>query len=162
MEKEILIELIENGLTQREIGLKLDKSQTTVRYWLKTFGLKTKNLKKPRDKKHKCYKCGETNPLNFYGNDKDVCSFCHNKRVLLKAKEKRDYVIKKLGGECLNCGFNDYKCSLDVHHLDPLKKDPNFKSMRGWSLNRIDSEIINCVLLCKNCHAAVHSNLIHL
>lgn len=162
MEREILIDLINQNLTQREICVKLGKSQTTIRYWLSKFGLVTNNLQKPREKAHLCNKCGETNPNNFYGNDKHVCSKCHNSRVMVAGKQKRDYAIEQLGGSCKICGFNEYKCSLDIHHLNPKIKDSNFKSMRGWSIKRIDKEIEYCVLLCKNCHSAYHNGLVEL
>jgi len=160
MDKEVLIEMIENKLSQREIAEKVGKSQTTVRHWLKKYGLSTRYLKKPRDKTHYCYQCGEDNPENFYGNDKQVCAKCHNKRVIKLGKEKREYAIKQLGGECKSCGYNKYNPSLDIHHLDPNKKDSNFSSLRGWSLERIDKEIEGCILLCKNCHAAHHAGLL--
>lgn len=162
MEKKDLEILINKGLTQREIAKESKVGQTTLRYWLNKLELKTKNEQKPRDKKHKCYVCGEEDKSLFYGNDKEVCSHCHNERVKKAGKEKRDYTIEKLGGKCISCGFKKYTCSLDVHHLDPKKKDVNFQSMRGWSLKRIDKEIKHCVLLCKNCHAAHHSGYIEL
>ncbi len=165
MEKTKLIELIFDGKTQREIGIELSASQTTVRYWLKVYGLATLNRRgrgmfKPRC----CKRCGETDQTKFYGNDREVCSKCHNARVQLAAKEKREYAIGKLGGKCSNpeCGFNKYTCSMDIHHLNPSKKDEHFKSMRGWSIERIDKEIEHCILLCRNCHAALHKGVLKL
>jgi predicted HNH restriction endonuclease len=32
--------------------------------------------------------------------------------------------------------------------------------MRGWSWEHITKELEKCVLLCKNCHAAVHAGLL--
>ncbi len=162
MEKEKLQELIAKGLTQREMALELDKSQTSIRHWLIKFELKTHNDKKPREKKPLCKKCGVNDVNLFYGNDKRVCGKCHNERVKLSAKTKREYAVGKLGGACKNCTYNLYMCSLDIHHLDPSKKDKNFKSMRGWSIDRIDREIEGCVLLCKNCHSAYHNGDIKL
>ena len=160
MEKELLLDLIEQGMTQREISEEIGKSQTTVTYWLKKHNLSTKHNKQPREKKHRCYKCGDEDPENFYGDDKVVCKTCHNDRVSKAGRDKRAYAIEKLGGKCVACGFDKYQCSLDIHHLDPKKKDPNFNSLRGWSLNRIDNEIKHCTILCKNCHAAHHNGLI--
>jgi hypothetical protein len=53
--------------------------------------------------------------------------------------------------ECLAKGF-----TLDVHHVSPEHKDPNFASSRGWSKAKLIEEMKHCVLLCKCCHAAVH------
>ena len=162
MEKELLVSLIEQKLTQREIADKVNKSQTTVRHWLNKYDLSTNYQKKPRGKIHYCYECGETNPEKFYGKMKEICGDCHNKRTIKKGIEKREYAIEKLGGECKSCGYKEHSCSLDIHHIDPSKKDSNFSSLRGWSLERIDREIENCLLLCKNCHAAHHAGLLDL
>lgn len=165
MEKEQFIALIAEGKTQREIGVALQMSQTNVRYWLKQHGLVTLNREgRKRFKPHCCYKCGETDPTKFYGKEKQECIDCHNDRSRQAAKEKREYAVQKLGGKCANpkCGFDQYICSLDIHHLDPSKKDKNFDNLRGWSIERIDNEIKDCIVLCKNCHAAVHNGLLEL
>ena len=44
MEKEKLEQLIKDGLSSHQIADKLKKSQTTIRYWLKKFDLKTNHL----------------------------------------------------------------------------------------------------------------------
>jgi len=162
MDIEVLVNLIEKGYTQREIASELETSQTTVRHWLDKYQLKTANRKTHRNKGHLCKKCGTTDVSQFYGNDKEVCGKCHNSRVKESGREKRKYAIEKLGGKCVSCDFDKYECSLDIHHTDPKKKDVNFKSMRGWSLERIDKEIGHCVLLCKNCHSAYHNGLLEL
>ena len=159
MKKEILIKLIEEGLSQREMGKKLSLSQTSIRHWLSKFSLKTLDRKdRRRLKPHFCRLCGDKNPENFYGDDKEVCGKCHNERTKRLGKEKSKYAREKLGGKCIVCEYDKYQSALDIHHLNPKIKDKNFKSMRGWSIERIDREIKNCVLLCRNCHSAYHSN----
>lgn len=104
-----------------------------------------------------CCLCGQTDPTKFYGHKKSYCGACHNAYTVKVGQDKRSYAIEKLGGCCLHCGFNSHNCALDIHHLDPEKKDENFHAMRGWSLKRIDKELVGCILLCKNCHAIEHS-----
>ena len=41
MEKAVLIELLNQGLSTRSIARELGSSQTNVRYWLKKYGLKS-------------------------------------------------------------------------------------------------------------------------
>ena len=156
MDKNILQSLIKSCKSTREISNECKVSQSNVRYWLKKYDLKT-NPKK-------CYKCncGETNPDNFYGNKKSICSKCHNQYTIKKGQEKRNTAIDYLGGKCVICGFSKWKCSLHIHHLDKKKKDPNFKSMRGWSWTKIKKEIKGCVILCGICHPAVHQGFIEL
>jgi Zn ribbon nucleic-acid-binding protein len=161
MDKCKLQECIENGDSLIQISKKLNTSQTNVRYWLKKFELKLKRGakgKKPKDFvfPRKC-SCGETDPNKFYGNKTTVCAKCHSRYTLAKGQENRIYIVEKLGSKCFNCGFDKWKSSLDVHHLDPSEKDPSFSTIRYWSKENIDHELIKCVLLCRNCHAALHN-----
>ncbi|QCW18546.1 hypothetical protein SEPL_523 [Salmonella phage SE_PL] len=150
------------GLTVSEIVNQLKCTKTTVYKWLEYYGLKTNPVIYKNSKTGYYCKCGETDPTKFYGRKRTVCSSCHNKSVIELGKDKRSYALSKLGNECINCGFNEFKCSLDIHHSDPNIKDSNFSSMRGWSLSRIDEEIKSCVLLCRNCHSAYHSGLLEI
>lgn len=161
MEKLLLVQAIEQGNTLKQIAKTFNTSQSNVRYWIKKFELKLKRGargKKPKDFQfpRKC-SCGETDPNNFYGNKTTVCAKCHCKNTLVKGQENRIYILDKLGGKCINCGFDKWKSSLDVHHLDPSKKDVAFSTIRYWTRDKIDKEIEKCVLLCRNCHAAHHS-----
>lgn len=114
------------------------------------------------DSQYNCEKCGETDKNNFYGYKKKLCNKCHNNYVLKKGREKKQFARQILGNKCKICGYDKFEQALDIHHLNPSLKDINFKSMRGWSIERITQEIENCILLCKNCHIAVHCGLIKL
>jgi len=112
---------------------------------------------------HKCSFCGETNPANFYGHKKTVCSTCHNEYTIKKGREKRDYIIHILGGKCSNCGFDRWTSCLEVHHVNQETKDTKWIHVKGWSKKRIDSELEKgCILLCSNCHHAFHSGELNL
>lgn len=111
-------------------------------------------------KNHLCRECGETNPDEFYGKKRTLCKDCHNKYTIEKGKRNRAYAIRELGGECVICGYSKYTEALDIHHVNPLLKDPNFNAFNYWSRKRIDKELKNCVLLCSNCHRAEHSGYI--
>ncbi len=110
--------------------------------------------------RYKCGTCGETDPKKFYGNKTSWCGTCHNRYTLEAGRQKRDRVVDLLGCKCVCCGFHRFACALDVHHLDPANKDHAWAAFRGWAWERIEKEIVGCVLLCKNCHAAVHAGLI--
>jgi hypothetical protein len=160
MDRFTLQEYIDLNYSTRKIAQLLNASQTNVRHWLKKYNLKT-NLEQFNIAEYKC-DCGETNPEKFYGHSKKNCSKCHNLKTTTTGKNNRLFAVEFLGGKCINCNFDKYTCSLDIHHLDPSIKDKNFKYMRGWSRERILAEIDSCVLLCRNCHAAVHAGLVHL
>lgn len=158
MDEQRLRELTERRLSIRQIAILEGVSFTTVRYWLKKHGLQTARGSigiKDISKSRRCH-CGENDPMKFYGNKKQ-CAHCHNQYTKKRGKENRFLAIEYLGSKCLICGYNRFKCSLDVHHMDPLTKDPGWKHMRGWSWQRIERELSQCVLLCKNCHTAVEN-----
>ncbi len=166
MTRESLEGLIESGHTVRSIAHQLDTSYTNVRYWLKKHGLKTKRgpsgsvdraLREFLDSSVRCPNCGEKDVSKFYGRRRDVCGSCHNDASVARTRRKREMIVRVLGGKCTKCGFDKYRASLDAHHADPSKKDPSARHMRFWSDKRIMIEIAKCVLLCKNCHAALHS-----
>lgn len=160
----MLNDLVVKRLTIREIAASVGCSFTNVRYWLGKHGLKTFSgpICTNPVAAHCCGECGETNPLKFYGKKKFRCAACHNAYTTMKGREKRDFAIDNLGGKCENCGFYMFRCSLDVHHVDPKLKDPAFSHMRGWSIARLSEELKKCILLCRNCHAAFHGGELEL
>lgn len=155
MEENTLQKYVNLNFSTRKIAGLENTSQTNVRYWLKKFNLKT-NSKQFALSEYKC-KCGETNPDKFYGKFKKTCSKCHNSKTMNVGKNNRLFAVEVLGGKCIECGYDKHTCSLDIHHLEPSIKDKTFRCMRGWCKERILKEIKNCVLLCRNCHAAVHA-----
>jgi 5-methylcytosine-specific restriction endonuclease McrA len=75
-----------------------------------------------------------------------------------KAKIK---AIEYKGSKCLVCGYNKSVRALQFHHLDPIQKDFGI-SGNTKSFEKLKPELDKCVLLCANCHAEVHDNLINL
>jgi transposase len=70
MDKEYLESLVEQGLSTRDIAKKENKSQTSVRHWLKKYSLKTKN---------KSFKDGYTNKCRYaksWTKENQNCSCC--------------------------------------------------------------------------------------
>jgi len=155
MEKTTLEQYIKLNYSTRKIAHLENYSQGTVKYWLSKHNLKT-NQNQFNQSEYLC-KCGETNPEKFYGHSKSNCSKCHNLTTTKAGKNNRLFAVEYLGGKCIECSYNKHTCALDIHHLDPSIKDKNFNRMRGWCKERILNEIKNCVLLCRNCHAEVHS-----
>lgn len=152
MDRELLAKAVLAGRSSRQIAQDFRTSQTNVRYWLKKFGLTT--LTRNRSGSPRC-KCGETDPQQYYKYKKQACKKCHNRYTAERALGLRRRAIELLGGCCKHCGF-DKLPALDIHHIDPKLKDPNFKTHRGWSWERILQEIKGCIILCRNCHALHH------
>ena len=84
MKKSKLGGLIKEGRSTREIAKEVDLGQTTVRYWLKKYGLKTNvdlsskclqaTGKTRNGLSYYCFKCGEKNVEKFYGKKRNICN----------------------------------------------------------------------------------------
>lgn len=64
--------------------------------------------------------------------------------------------IKILGGKCSECGYNDCIAAFDFHHKNPLEKDYTIKNISSCGWEKIEKEILKCILLCSNCHRKHH------
>ncbi len=153
--KEKLEKLVNQGLKISQVADELNFSKSYVSRLLKKYGLKSIYVRP-----HKCENCGETNPLLFYPNKKGLCRKCKDAQSLSYKRNKRQKIISFLGGKCEICNFDKYPVSLDIHHLDPSKKDPNFKCINHWEWKRVKKELEGCILVCSNCHRAIHCGYI--
>jgi predicted DNA-binding protein YlxM (UPF0122 family) len=88
------------------------------------------------------------------------------KRKAVIAVSKRRRKIKQMaveykGGKCVKCGYNKYIGALEFHHLDPTVKDftiSNSGHCRSWE--KVKDELDKCILVCSNCHAEIHAEMI--
>lgn len=77
-----------------------------------------------------------------------------NKYTLIWAKKL--YAIRMLGSKCSCCG-EERPWALCFHHKDPSKKEILISTAtRHLSLDGVIREASKCVLLCQNCHMAIH------
>ena len=111
----------------------------------------------------KCTLCGceltKTNSkINLKSRSKQ-CNVCERKRIVAKQKEKQEVInAYKLGKGCRKCGYKEYACALDFHHINHNKKNKSISRMidDNYSLDKIFKEIEKCELLCANCHRVHH------
>jgi hypothetical protein len=133
------------------------------KYCLKCSPFNSHNTRPVQTKgKRCCSTCGEIDLAKFYGNKVRMCAPCDNQYTIERGRKMKERARKHLGGKCRVCGFKKYAVALDIHHLDATKKDPKFHGLKGWKWERVLTELQNCILLCRNCHAAVHAHLIEL
>lgn len=160
MDKNILIDLVEAGNSQREIAKELDVSQTTIKYWLKKFELHTKCKQFASRPELKCSSCNETDQSCFYkskdGYVRSWCKKCHNKYAVKRFRKYKAQAVAYKGGECEVCGYKKCLGSLDFHHKNPASKDLNWNKMRHWKFEKVKKELDKCVLVCRNCHGEIH------
>jgi 5-methylcytosine-specific restriction endonuclease McrA len=109
-------------------------------------------MRKPYEGFNVCKKCGAPTKKAV------VCGSC---RVTAWRQKRKLKAIEYKGGKCILCGFSKYNSALEFHHLDPSQKDFALVS-KTISWERMKEELDKCVLLCSNCHHAVHSKEVEL
>lgn len=77
-------------------------------------------------------------------------------------KRIKQRIIESMGGRCCICKYNKCLNALSLHHLNPSEKEFGLSKSRisciSWS--KITNELRKCILVCMNCHAEIHANLI--
>jgi helix-turn-helix protein len=166
-DRQKLEELAREGASLREIGLALDRSIATVRYWLHRWEIARQDARlsrvdpatAPREVMRACARHGRT----VYRLDKRGtyrCVLCSQERVAERRRRVKRILVDEAGGCCVVCGYDVCCAALQFHHVDPQTKSFAL-SHEGVtrSLARARAEAQKCVLLCANCHAEVESGL---
>jgi predicted transcriptional regulator len=171
MQKEKLKELfIDKRLSQRSIAKEFNCSQSTVKYYIKKYGLvKAKSKKKEITKETTkvCSKCMVTKPASDFYLRKEreneltgYCKSCNSKDVIERMQTTKHILVELKGGKCQLCSFSEYIGALEFHHIDPKTKDKGMSRLiRGKINQKIIDEVNKCVLVCSNCHKMIHANL---
>jgi predicted Zn-ribbon and HTH transcriptional regulator len=174
MDKEILKELVDKGLSIYKISEEMSLGYSTIRYWLRKFGLNTQHAvcctEIGTENGRKCKQCN--NSLTFkqrmYCSKKCKAQYHYNnntnenpntnERQLIRSTERKLKLIEMSGGRCMKCGYNKNYAALSFHHRIPNNKTFNLDS-RKLSNTRWESiikEWEKCDLLCMNCHIEEH------
>ncbi len=94
--------------------------------------------------------------------------FYERNREYYKEKRKenrlkiREFISNlKKDAKCKYCDECE-NCCLQFHHLDPKEKEIEIANIRnrGWSLEKLQSELDKCILVCANCHLKIHAGKI--
>jgi hypothetical protein len=90
-----------------------------------------------------------------------------NDVLSLEMQEYNRKLISQNKACCHHCGYRDYTCSLEFHHLDPSQKSFEFgkltkKQLSTLTCEEIECELNKCIVLCCNCHRALHYGLLRL
>lgn len=158
------------GMSTRQIAEALGRSQTTVRHWLREYGLKTRHAESRGESvdmrrmrmevvRRECPQHGLTdfkrrNPSGYR------CLKCRSEAVVRRRRKVKRILVEEAGGACSGCGYSRCIAALEFHHLEPAEKMFSL-SHRGVarSLARARAEADKCVLLCSNCHAEVEAGV---
>jgi transposase len=154
---------VESGATVAEMAESLDRSTSTVRYWLRRYELRTVNPRGPRRRcgggsKFATFECHRHGITEFIleGRGYYRCKRCRAAAVVKRRRTVKQQLVAEAGGACALCGYRRWIGALQFHHVDPRRKKFHI-GHRGYSrsLARSRAEAQKCVLLCANCHSEV-------
>jgi transposase-like protein len=170
IDEEVLEILCEEGSSIAEMAAELDRSTSTVSYWLKQYGLESgggrrraqRREAKSTGVKRLQMECRHHGLATFFLRSDGGwrCMRCNKEAVVKWRRRAKLRLVKEAGGKCRLCGYDEHIAALQFHHLDPSSKSFGL-SMRGItrSFDEMRAEAEKCVLLCANCHAAVEAGL---
>ncbi len=167
IEQQRLEAMVEAGMTIADIATEVGLSKGTVRYWLRAYGLRTKNV--PRNVGAAAARvaraageltvtmtCPSHGQTEFYleGRGYYRCKRCRVDAVARRRRKVKAILVMEAGGGCVIRGYDRHPRALAFHHIDPLEKrlEINAKGV-ALSLETLRAEARKCVLLCANCHA---------
>jgi hypothetical protein len=89
--------------------------------------------------------------------------------IKIKRVKYRNYLSEMCGGACSICGYNKFVTALEFHHV----QKPDFRIMdkviyliatkgetRYGYAKSMSDELAKCVMICANCHSAIHGKQI--
>jgi transposase len=165
--REELQMLVEAGMSTSQIAEVVGCSKTTVRHWLREYGLKTQWAERRHASKDcqpqlmlRCARHGLT-VFRRRSSGGYRCAKCRSEAVARRRRKVKQVLVDEAGGRCSVCGYNHCVGALEFHHLVPAEKSFAM-SHRGVarSLAKARLEAGKCVLLCANCHAEVEAGII--
>jgi transposase-like protein len=172
IEREVLAGLVARELSVREMAAELDRSPTTVRHWLKRFGLGTPTARRRVEGARAAADAAVEPTLDcpVHGPTRHVargagyrCATCRSAFVTERRRRVKRILLIEAGGECLLCGYDRCAAALHFHHVDPRTKSFSLGAVgTTLSLDAAREEARKCVVLCANCHAEVESGELEL
>jgi transposase-like protein len=168
--REQLEPLVEAGVPIRRMAEALGVSYTTVRHWLKHYGLVTpraQRLAQTAEARAGGWEtveamCPHHGSVTFVrrGSECFRCQRCRSEAVDRRRRRIKRQLVEDAGGACVLCGYSRTMAALHFHHLDPANKSFGLGE-RGVtiSLAAAREEAAKCVLLCSNCHAEVETGV---
>ena len=85
------------------------------------------------------------------------CKTCDAAGRRAKARQKKERLVKAMGGCCQNCGYDRCLQAFDFHHMNDDKEVAVSQLMKR-SFEVAMEEAKKCILLCANCHRELHAD----
>jgi transposase len=165
--REAVAALVEEGLSLQQMAERLGVGATTVRHWLRRYGLSTARARRAADAQRgsrvvirECRHHGYTAWVRVGTGGRYRCKRCRSEHVSARRRRVKRLLVDEAGGRCVLCGYDRYVGALQFHHLDPSTKSFAL-SVQGVarSLEKARAEAAKCVLICANCHAEVEGGV---
>ncbi len=160
-----VIDLVNQGLSIRQIAKEVNSSYSNIKYWINKTGLKTKFSEKSSTHlgSKLCPRCDvEKDVSEFYkrrvgGASLTYCKCCVKELAIIRQRNHKARCVEYLGGKCSSCGYCKSQSALEFHHKDPLQKEFMISSASLTTFDtRTKVELDKCILLCANCHREEH------
>lgn len=164
LERGELESLVKAGMSTTQIADVVGRSKTTVRHWLREYGLQTqwgeRRLASGENRQQLQLACPRHGVTVFGRRSQGgyKCLKCRAEAVSRHRRKIKRVLVAEAGGKCVVCGYSRCIAALEFHHLVPSEKRFSL-SHRGVarSLEKARAEAGKCVLLCANCHAEVEA-----
>ncbi len=171
--REQLEPLVEAGLTDAQIAVKLDRGISTIRHWRKRLGLCRPGPERlgrqeideavrsgHRTVVRDCPRHGRTEFALVGADFQPRCKRCRADAVQRRRRKVKRILVEEAGGRCMLCGYDRCIAALEFHHREPSQKSFGL-SRRGITraIDKVRAEAAKCVLLCSNCHAEVEAGV---
>jgi transposase/DNA-directed RNA polymerase subunit RPC12/RpoP len=164
--------LVEEGLSTRQMAERLALSQSTVRHWLRRYGLRTRRARREGahgvrgvDPDRKVMHCPQHGETEFWLEGRGIyrCLRCRSEAVARRRRRLMEITVADAGGRCSLCGYHRWIGALQFHHRDSDLKEFGLGE-RGLtrSLQAVRAEAAKCILLCANCHSEVEAGIVSL
>jgi len=107
LDAAVLETLVEEGLTTREIARRVDRSQATVRHWLRRYGLKTAASSRARasgergaDPPRRIMRCERHGETEFWLEARGIyrCLRCRSEAVSRRRRKVKELLVAEAGG----------------------------------------------------------------
>jgi 5-methylcytosine-specific restriction endonuclease McrA len=167
--RELLEELVDEGLNIRAIADRLGCSYGTVKHWLREHDLRTRRSGGGGEEPSRggavvwreCRSHGFTEFVRRADNSGWRCLRCRAEAVTRRRQRVKQILVAEAGGRCAVCGYDRCHGALEFHHLHPKDKRFALSALSvARSIERARAEAGKCVLLCANCHSEVQAGLV--
>jgi hypothetical protein len=97
-----------------------------------------------------------SSPLKYIQERRLELMYTKSDNTFILRWAKKIRAVEYLGGKCIKCSKDDIFC-LDFHHAE--EKEKMISRLLGGRWSSLCKELDKCQLLCRNCHAELHSSV---